>query len=285
MSKCIQETFKLSTIVVHEFLLGVTYLSALFYSTLSQYSSQTYTLCMYTYKTSSKNTVVFCSVPIFSLFISSKGQETCQQFPPPPEVGWGPSLFTKRAGLVPLSDFTGEVFADDFGKAEIKFGAADKMKIGEMHYSAKLYTGGNTMEEIEDCVVHRVEDGDVIFNVMTPKEGEYVLRLFLKDEAMETNYEFCNYLLLSKQREENGRFPKGYRSRLGPKTAFAYSGLHPTRPSGFIKTEQDQVYIGFSRSEDVELSVNLSGENVKASEAQLLLSQDESGKMVSYTVK
>lgn len=206
-------------------------------------------------------------------------------FPPPPEIGWGPVLFTKATGLVPLSDFTGEVIMDDFGKAEIRFGAADKMKIGEMLYSAKLYTGGSKMDEIEDAVVHRVEGGDVIFNVMTPKAEEYVLRLFIKDEVKETNYEFCNYLLISRQREQNGKFPKGYQARLGPKAMFPFAALSPTKPSGFIKTEQDQVYIGFSRSEDIELSVNLSGEKVKPSEAQLLLSQTESGKLVSYTVK
>lgn len=220
---------------------------------------------------------------LFSLF--SKGFDKCQQFPPSPSIGWGPGHVAAHSGLVPLSHFTGEVNTDDHGKVEIKFGAADKMKIGEMLYSAKLFTGGANMEEIDDCIVHRVEDGDVIFNVMTPKKGEYVLRLFLKDEVMEKNYEFCDYLLISKQLEENGKFPKGFHSRLGPKVAFGFSGLAPTKPSGFIKTEQDEVYIGFSRSEDIELSVNLSGEKVKPAEAPLLLSQKECGQMVSYTVR
>ncbi|XP_053379057.1 uncharacterized protein LOC123526583 isoform X3 [Mercenaria mercenaria] len=218
--------------------------------------------------------------------IFTEGLKECQPFPPSPAVGWGPGRVAVETGLVPLSHFTGEVEMDDYGKAEIKFGTADKMKIGDMYYTAKVYTGGDTMEELPDYVVHRVENGDVIFNVMTPEKGEFVLRLFVKDGIDGKTREFCDYLLISRQIEENGRFPKGFQTRLGPKNpAFATSGLSPTKSSGFIRTEFDEVHIGFSRDEDIELSVNFSGENVKPAEAPLLLSQKEAGAVVTYTVR
>ena len=222
---------------------------------------------------------------IYNLFFS-KGLYGCQPFPPSPAIGWGPGRVTIDTGLVPLSHFSGEVLMDDYGKAEIVFGTADKMKIGDMFYTAKVYTGGETMEELPDYVVHRVENGDVKFNVMTPKKGEFVLRLFVKDGHDGKAREFCDYLLISNQKDENGRFPKGFQARLGPKNpAFATSGLCPTRSSGFIQTEMDEVTIGFSRDEDIELSVNFSGEKVKQSEAQFLLSQTESGPVVNYRIR
>lgn len=216
----------------------------------------------------------------------SEGLQDCQPFPPSPAVGWGPGRVATATGLVPLSHFTGEVEMDDYGKVELKFGTADKMKIGEMSYTAKVYTGGQSMEELSDFVVHRVENGDVIFNVMTPERGEYVLRLFVKIGVNSRLREFCDYLLISKQRDRNGKFPKDFQARLGPKLpGFASSSLKPTKASGFIRTEYDEVHLGFSRAEDIELSVNFSGEKVKPAEAPLLLSQRESGAFVSYTVR
>ncbi|XP_052213451.1 uncharacterized protein LOC127832191 isoform X2 [Dreissena polymorpha] len=217
--------------------------------------------------------------------IFHEGLYKCPVFPPTPSVGWGPGRVTRATGLVPLSHFTGEVLMDDYGKAEVKFGAAQKGQIGEMSYTAKVFTGGESLEEVMDSVVHRVENGDVIFNVMTPQSGEYVLRLFVKDEDSETVNEFCDYLLVSHQKDSNGKYPKGFQARLGPKKAFATSGMSPTIPSGYIRTEMPDVNIGFQRSEDIELSVNFSGENVKSADAPRLLSQRENGKWVTYTVR
>ncbi|XP_052760549.1 lim and transglutaminase domain protein ltd-1-like isoform X2 [Mya arenaria] len=214
-----------------------------------------------------------------------EGQYGCPLFPPTPSTGWGPGRVAEATGLVPLSHFTGEVEMDDHGKVEIRFGAAHKDRIGEMLYIAKVYTGGEKMDELPDCAVHRVEDGDVIVNVMTPKKGEFVLRLFAKDINTEKVSEFCNYLLISNQMESNGHFPKGFQTKLGPKAAFMTSGLTPTTPSGLIRSEHAEVYLGFTRTEDIELSVNFSGENVKPAEAPRLLSQTESGKNVTYTVR
>ena len=168
---------------------------------------------------------------------------------------------------------------------QVRFGAAHKDRIGEMIYSAKVFTGGDAMEELPDSAVHRVENGDVIVNVMTPKRGEYVLRLFVKDVGEDTVKEFCDYLLISKQLEENGRFPKGFQTRLGPKAAFLTSGLTPTAPSGLLRTDSEEVYITFKRSEDIELSINFSGEKIKPADAPRLLSQKESGKFVTYTIR
>ncbi|XP_060601784.1 uncharacterized protein LOC132755022 isoform X2 [Ruditapes philippinarum] len=218
--------------------------------------------------------------------IFNEGMYGCKPFPPSPAIGWGPGRVALDTGLVPLSHFSGEIEMDDYGKVEIKFGIADKSSIGDMYYTAKVYTGGETMEELPDYCVHRVENGDVMFNAMTPKRGEFVLRLFVKDGHDGKSREFCDYLLISNQIDENGRFPKGFQARLGPKNpAFAISGLSPTKASGFIRTEMDEVSIGFSRDEDIELSVNFSGEKVKPSEAPLLLTQKENGPVVNYSVR
>lgn len=211
----------------------------------------------------------------------------CQPYPPTPMIGWGPGRETEKAGLVPLSHFTGEVEMDDHGKAEIKFGQTSERKTTDTTYGARVYTGGETMNEIPDSAVHRVENGDVVFNVMTPDKGEYVVRLFGKDAEEPKAKEFCDYFLLSKQKDNNGKFPKGFQhSKLGAKSpGFATSGLTPTIASGLIKTDSNEVNVGFTRNEDIEMSVNLSGEKVKPADAPLLLRQTESGKDVTYNVR
>ncbi|KAL4221367.1 hypothetical protein ACF0H5_019626 [Mactra antiquata] len=225
-------------------------------------------------------------IAIYKL-IFTESMYNCKPYPPMPIIGWGPGRETEKAGLVPLSHFTGEVEMDAHGKAEIKFAQTTERKTTDTSYGAKVYTGGETMNEIPDSAVHRVENGDVVFNVMTPDTGEYVVRLFGKEAEEPKAKEFCDYLLLSKQKDHTGRFPKGFQqSKLGPKSpGFAASGLTPTIASGYIKTDSNEVNIGFKRKEDIEMSVNLSGEKVKPSDAHLLLGQTESGNTVTYNVR
>ena len=176
---------------------------------------------------------------------------------------------------------------DDFGKIEIKFGAAHKQKLGDMTYLALMFSVGQNGEELPDHVVHRVENGDVIINAMTPERGEYMLKLFVKHEDEKGNgQEICNYLLISKQKEENGHFPRGFTERLGPKyPQFLQSGLIPSTPSGFIRTDQEQLKLTFTRTEDIELSLNFSSERIRPAEAPRLLTQEEDGNKVSYVLR
>ena len=219
--------------------------------------------------------------------IFSKGIKGCSPFPKSPNIGWGPGRHARERGLAPLSHFTGEIEVEDNGKVEVKFGAANKQKLGDMTYFAMLYTGGEKAEELPDHAVHRVENGDVIINVMTPAKGEYILKLFAKrEEEKGQGREICNYMLISKQKEENGHFPRGFTERLGPKyPQFLQSGLLPAIPSGFIRTDQDQLRLTFTRSEDIELSLNFSSERIRPAEAPRLLSQEEEGKNVSYILR
>ncbi|XP_060563538.1 uncharacterized protein LOC132722931 [Ruditapes philippinarum] len=116
-------------------------------------------------------------------------------------------------GLVPLSHLSGEVDMDDYGKAEIKFRISDTTRMGELFFAAMVFTGGETMEERPDYCVHLVENGDIIFNVMTPEKGEFVIKLTVKDSPDGNLQEFCDFLLISNQKDENGRFPKGFQER------------------------------------------------------------------------
>jgi hypothetical protein len=134
-------------------------------------------------------------------------------FPPYPAIGWGPGRVAQEMGLVPLSHLSGEVDMDDYGKAEIKFRISDTTRMGELFFAAMVFTGGETMEERPDYCVHLVENGDIIFNVMTPEKGEFVIKLTVKDSPDGNLQEFCDFLLISNQKDENGRFPKGFQER------------------------------------------------------------------------
>ena len=115
--------------------------------------------------------------------------------------------------------FLGEVNADD-GKAEVRFGLSKPIE-----FAHKLVRGDD--EELENRVMHRVENSEAVFNIRVPEEGEYALNLYAReigDKKEASNV--CSYLLKCEEEpEDKTAFPEVGSQKLGPTGAFEELGM------------------------------------------------------------
>ncbi|KAL3861103.1 hypothetical protein ACJMK2_007175 [Sinanodonta woodiana] len=214
------------------------------------------------------------------------GREGCQPYPETPEIGWGPGKDLLEIGMAPMSHCTGEVKTDENGMAEIKFSQISTGGLSDLAYSAKLYTGGVKQTEIPDRVVHRVENGDVIFNVRAPWREEYALHLFCsKPDEKNGPQNICNYLVVSSQKHHNGSYPKGFQDKLGPSKTFNEFGITPSHVSGMIYTEVEEVTLSFQKTKNIDLSINLSGGEIKQTDAHRLITRQDTDTEIIIKVR
>ncbi|XP_069114562.1 uncharacterized protein [Argopecten irradians] len=222
---------------------------------------------------------------IFKIIFNSE-KENCEPFPECPIIGWGPGRDTIECGLAPMSHFGGEIEAKDTGALEVKFSPVDGKDWSTKTVRAELVKGGNNAEDVSDHVVQRYENGDLIFNVNTPRQGEYALKLFTKDEGEEIDRNFCNYLVTSKQVGENFAFPRGFNEKLGPKKGAAIAGIKAiSHPTGFLQCEDEEIVLEFKNEKNIDLSLNLSGKMVRPEVAKRLISQEQDGDICRFTVR
>ena len=114
---------------------------------------------------------------------------------------------------------SGEVEADD-GKAEVRFGLSKPVE-----FAHKLVRGDN--EELENRVIHRVENAEAVFNIRVPEEGEYALNLYAKEPGDKKEApNVCSYLLrCDEEPEDKQAFPAIGSQKLGPTGAFEALGM------------------------------------------------------------
>lgn len=145
--------------------------------------------------------------------------ENCQPLPKNERGEWGPGLDTEELGLDPITHDTGEVAADD-GKAEVRFGLSKPVE-----FAHKLVRGDD--EELENRVMHRVENSEAVFNIRVPEEGEYALNLYAKELGDKREpHNVCSYLLKCEEEPEDKQaFPAVGSQKLGPTGAFEELGM------------------------------------------------------------
>ena len=226
-------------------------------------------------------------IAIFKLVFGNDNDD-CEPFPECPIIGWGPGRATMECGLAPMSHFAGEIKQgkDDSGKIEVRFSTTSDKDWNKMQIHGELVQGGSSGEKIPDHVVHRVEDGDVIFNVNTPQAGEYALKLYAKGEKDKDSKNICNYLISSDQKEHNPSFPRGFADGIGPKPAFDKMGIRAlTYTSGYIETDEEVVELKFQKPEGVELSLSLSGNSIRPEMAKRLVDEETDGDITTYKVR
>lgn len=209
-------------------------------------------------------------------------------FPECPVIGWGPGRQAMECGMAPMNHFGGEINAGNDGKVEIKFSAINQKDWNKMDIKGQLIKGGNSPEEVSDHVVHRVENGDIIFNLTTPKEGEYAFKVFANEEGEREPKNVINYLITSKQKHNNAPYPRNFTDRLGAKSVFHAMGVQAvTHESGYIETEDEELELAFQQTgnTDIDLSMSLSGSTIHAEMAKRLISEEKNGRIVKYKVR
>ena len=120
---------------------------------------------------------------------------------------------------IPVKSIAGEVTADD-GKAEVRFGLSKPVE-----FAHKLVRGDD--EELENRVIHRVENAEAVFNIRVPEEGEYALSLYAREVGDKREApNVCSYLLkCDEEPEDKTAFPEVGTQKLGPTGAFEELGM------------------------------------------------------------
>nr|XP_022341994.1 uncharacterized protein LOC111135861 isoform X3 [Crassostrea virginica] len=219
--------------------------------------------------------------------VFGKDNDSIEPFPESPIIGWGPGRAMMEFGLAPMSHFGGEIKNKDDGKIEVKFGTTSDRDWNKVKIHGELVKGGGESEVLPDHVIHRVENGDVVFNVNTPKSGEYALKLYAKGDRDREAKNICNYMISSEQKGENFAFPRGFQNGLGPKEAFNSLGLRAlTHESGMIETDDEVLEISFEKTQDnVELSLSLTGNTIRPEMAKRLIEETVEGNIVTYKIR
>ncbi|GFO42476.1 kyphoscoliosis peptidase, partial [Plakobranchus ocellatus] len=215
-----------------------------------------------------------------------KAKEKCLPFPSMPELGWGPGPYSMQLGLSPLSHCSGEVKANTLGEAEISFEVCDYNRLGNPMFYGTLCKSGSNDEKIKDRVVHRVENGRVIFNVKLPKRGEYSLAIDGTSGKKPTPRNFANYMLVSDQRLGQTSYPRGFDEGIGRKLACSRFDIEPlSHSSGLIHVQQEEFEISFKVSPDSELSLSLIGSDVMVSDSRRLVSESRTEDTIRYKIR
>ncbi|XP_076472308.1 uncharacterized protein LOC143301800 [Babylonia areolata] len=215
-----------------------------------------------------------------------KAKENCTPFPEMPTLGWGPTPYANEMALKPITHHAGEVHTNQRGDAEIAFAINDLTMIAKPAFFGKLKRPGMKDEYLKDRLVHRIEDGKVIFNVKLPKKGEYSLSLNgYSTKGKDKPRNFANYMVVSEQKQYLEPFPPGFEQGLGRKPACEKLGVVPvSHHVGLIYTEERLVSLSFQKPDDVELSATLIGTEIVLSDSYRLVTEDVQGDVIIFTV-
>ncbi|XP_035828905.1 hillarin-like [Aplysia californica] len=215
-----------------------------------------------------------------------KAKDKCLPFPNMPDLGWGPGQYATQLGLSALSHCSGEVKASWCGEAEISFEVCDYNRMGNPMFYGRLSRSGTKEERLKDRVVHRVENGRVIFNVKLPKRGEYSLSLDGTSGKKPTPRNFANYMVVSDQRPSQAGYPRGFDEGIGKKPACDRFDIVPiSHKSGLIYVKQDEFELCFKTPLGTELSLSVIGSDVMVSDSRRLVSETVEGDMMKYKIR
>ena len=220
-------------------------------------------------------------------FKFTTGTEDVLPFPECPVIGWGPGRPTMECGMAPMSHYDGEILTKDTGELEVKFSSISGKDTSNLKVRGVLVQQGTTEEkDFSDHVLQRVENGDVIFNINTPRAGEYALKLYSKDNSEAEGTNFCNYVLTSRQKSENSPFPRGFQEHIGERAALNKMGIKAlSHTSGLLKTDEEEMTFEFQNDNNVELSINLSGASVRTEVAKRLITEEKEGNINRFKVR
>ncbi|KAL3866307.1 hypothetical protein ACJMK2_043614 [Sinanodonta woodiana] len=121
-------------------------------------------------------------------------KENCRPVPLNPEIGFGPSIDTERAGLKAVSHICAKVDVRRLTETIVSFHLLRQVTV-----EAKLYSIDYSCSELERYIDQTLSKNGVKFKVSVPKGGEYALQINTKDDqdelASDDFENACNYLL------------------------------------------------------------------------------------------
>ncbi|KAJ8306537.1 LOW QUALITY PROTEIN: hypothetical protein KUTeg_017082 [Tegillarca granosa] len=199
-------------------------------------------------------TYVFeCNVPV----------SDCYPLPDNPMIGWGPGVDSEAFDVVPITHPDAIIVTED-GKLEIRIQGNKELAL-YMTLKNPFISNGN----LTKYAMLRWRDGEYIINTRLPKEGEYALNLYARDQdGKKQSYNVMNYLLkcIGKEIKE-----KPY-----PNLAQENLGAHPEAEAlgvkcigcedGFVEAKEGKAKVEFQTRDDLQLLCELHANDIETPE-------------------
>ncbi|XP_041358386.1 uncharacterized protein LOC121375172 [Gigantopelta aegis] len=177
-------------------------------------------------------------------------------FPHNELVEWGPGIAADAAGMIPVSHFEGIANTID-GKVEIVFSLSKRLIFDQKLTKKDLITS----KCYDAYALNRIENGQVIFSVNPPKQGDYCLKILATEKNGNSQFRnVCTYLIrCSDILEEPTPYPKEACGRVGVKNACGRLGLTLISPQSPViySPENGKISLRFLLFKPVLLSPKL----------------------------
>lgn len=129
-----------------------------------------------------------------------------EDIPPMPcdtgAVGWGPSDFLERSGIVNPSQKHGTILSKLRQRIHLGFSLTKKLVV-----RSELVANKYKHSDLEGCVEQRLANRELSIYVRVPGEGEFALRMYSKEKKKDPEENVCNYLITT----DDPRKPKTYK--------------------------------------------------------------------------
>lgn len=201
-------------------------------------------------------------------------QKNCIPLPDCPEIGWGPGVEAKNAGLKAKSH-DGAIIISKDGKVDIKLGAHKDVRL---HQLLK-----NTIVDeatLSKYAVIREEDGEFTVHLRLPQEGEYALKLYANDEGEDGEASnVLNYLIkFIEQNGSNSPFPNITDGKIGKKSIAEKLGVKAiSHPGGSIIAKDGKASVTFKARNDVELVCEIHSNDPNARKHMVVTPTNKNG--------
>lgn len=201
-------------------------------------------------------------------------QKNCMPLPDCPEIGWGPGVEAKNAGLKAKSH-DGAIIISKDGKVDIKLGAHKDVRLHQLLKNAIVDEA-----TLSKYAVIREENGEFTVHMRLPQEGEYALKLYANDEGEDGDASnVLNYLV--KYVEQNGKnepFPNITDGKIGKKSIAEKLGVKAvSHPGGSLVTKDGKASVTFKARNDVELVCEIHSNDPNARKHMVVKPSNKNG--------
>lgn len=133
-------------------------------------------------------------------FVCKNSNHDVKPFPCSPDIGFGPNVITRFAGLIPESHCDGFITFNNRRQTEVNLTMVTQMQV-----QTKLVHHATNSQQLKDCVSHRKIGNQLCILLAIRHKGEYGLQIYSKRKEDKDFQNACNYLLESTEVEKKQR--------------------------------------------------------------------------------
>ncbi|XP_063401444.1 uncharacterized protein LOC134685570 isoform X1 [Mytilus trossulus] len=207
------------------------------------------------------------------LISCSDPQKNCMPLPDCPEIGWGPGVEAKNAGLKAKSH-DGAIIISKDGRVDIKLGAHKDVRLHQLLKNAIVDEA-----TLSKYAVIREENGEFTVHLRLPQEGEYAMKLYANDEGEDGDASnVLNYLIKYIEKGTNEPFPNITDGKIGKKSIADKLGVKAiSNPGGSVITKDGKASVTFKARNDVELVCEIHSQDPNARKHMIVKPTNKNG--------